>query len=221
MSNKPILYSFRRCPYAMRARLAIAAAGVQCELREIVLREKPNHMLEISPKGTVPVLQLSDGTVIEESLDIAIWALGENDPEKLLTPDAGDLDEMLALISKMDDEFKPLLDQYKYRIHSDPDMATSARNRALEFLKKLDEQLFGQDFLYGSQIRVADICILPFVRQFAHVDKDWFWAQGFTHVLSWLDRFLASDRFAQIMPKFQVWKPGDELTTFPANSNAN
>ncbi|MFB9139562.1 glutathione S-transferase [Maritalea porphyrae] len=215
MTNRPILYSFRRCPYAMRARLAIASAQVNCALREIILRNKPAHMLEISPKGTVPVLQLPNGTVIDESLDIALWALETNDPENLLSPEKGNKAQMLALINEMDSAFKPLLDTYKYRFHSEPDIARAARDDALPFLQHLNSLLDAQDFLFGGRISLADMCILPFVRQFAFVDKEWFWAQDFTHVLAWLDMFLTSDRFATIMPKFPLWAPGDEEMAFP------
>lgn len=221
MKCTPILYSFRRCPYAMRARLAIASANAHCSLREIVLRDKPQHMLEISPKGTVPVLQLADGKVIDESLDIGIWALEHNDPEQLLAPPNSDRSEMLVLISQTDEQFKPLLDRYKYSFHSDPAAATASRDEAVIFLNRLNAQLSPVGYLYGEQISLADICILPFVRQFAHVDKTWFWAQDFDRVINWLDAFLASDRFAAIMPKFKVWQPGDETTTFPPFANSN
>jgi len=199
----------------MRARLAIASAGMHCALREILLRNKPEHMLQISPKGTVPVLELTDGAVVDESVNIAIWALKEHDPEHLLNPIGASEAEMLALISTMDNSFKPLLDRYKYRFHAEPDAAKSARDDATFFLRELNERLEGQNFLFGDRISFADLCILPFVRQFAHVDKDWFWAQDFASVIAWLDAFLDSDRFAAIMQKFAVWQPGDELSVFP------
>ncbi|MCZ4271005.1 glutathione S-transferase [Maritalea porphyrae] len=221
MSDRPTLYSFRRCPYAMRARLAIASSQVECVLREIILRDKPDHMLEISPKGTVPVLELPDGTVIDESLDIALWALSEHDPELLLAPIEGNLDEILALILTMDQQFKPLLDRYKYRFHSEPESAFTARDDAAGFLGHLNERLQDRAYLFGSRISLADICIVPFVRQFAFVDKDWFFSQDFSDVIIWLNVFLDSERFAQIMPKFSIWKPGDNPILFPGNSHPN
>ena len=216
MTNRPILYSFRRCPYAMRARLAIASAQVNCALREIILRNKPAHMLEISPKGTVPVLQLPNGSVVDESLDIALWALESNDPEKLLSPEHGDKAQMLALIEEMDMQFKPLLDSYKYRFHSEPDAACASRDAAVPFLNRLNDRLESYGFLFGERISLADLCVLPFVRQFAFVDKQWFWDQEFEDVLGWLDAFLVSERFAKIMPKFPLWAPGDEEISFPS-----
>jgi len=205
----------------MRARLAIASASAHCSLREIVLRDKPQQMLEISPKGTVPVLQLADGEVIDESLDIGIWALEHNDPEQLLAPPNSDRSEMLLLISETDEQFKPLLDRYKYSFHTDPAAATASRDEAVVFLNGLNTQLSTGRYLYGEHISFADICILPFIRQFAHVDKTWFWAQDFDRVISWLDAFLVSDRFAAIMPKFKAWQSGEETTIFPPFANPN
>jgi glutathione S-transferase len=199
----------------MRARMAIASAKVNCALREIVLRDKPDHMLAISPKGTVPVLQIVSGDVIDESLDIALWALNIHDPEHMLMPEGGNVDVMHRLISDIDAQFKPLLDQYKYQFHADPDFAKGARDGAIVALRKLNQRLEGNAFLFGAKISLADICVLPFVRQFAFVDKDWFWKQDFTNVIVWLDGFLASDRFAGIMTKHPVWKYGDPVTVFP------
>ena len=215
MSDQKILYSFRRCPYAMRARLAVASSQELFELREIILRAKPEHMLEISPKGTVPVAQLKDGTVIDESLDIALWALRQNDPEHLLTPDRGTEPEMLSLIERQDTSFKPLLDRYKYHFHSDEDAALAARQDARRFLADLDSQLANGDRLFGDRTSLADICIWPFIRQFAHVDKEWFWALPYPHLIEWLDVFLNSDRFAAIMKKYALWVPDQQPVFFP------
>ena len=218
MTDIPILYSFRRCPYAMRARLAIMSAQVTCELREIMLRNKPAHMVEISPKATVPVLQMADGIVLEESLDIALWALSTDDPEHLLSSATHTKQDMLELIERTDLEFKPLLDLYKYRFHAEPEMAKSVRDDAAKFLQLLDEQL-NDAFLFGDRISLADICILPFVRQFASVDKEWFWAQDIKNTIQWLDNFLESERFSLIMPKYPLWTPGNEKIYFPRKSN--
>ncbi len=184
-------------------------------MREIILRNKPPHMLEISPKGTVPVLQLPNNVVVDESLDIALWALDSSDPENLLSPDKGDKKQMLALIEDTDTQFKPLLDSYKYRFHSEPEAARASREAALPFLSDLNIRLDQQDYLFGERIALADICILPFIRQFAFVAKQWFWDQDFAAVLMWLDAFLVSERFAAIMPKFPLWAPGDDEISFP------
>jgi glutathione S-transferase len=199
----------------MRARLAISAARVNVELREIVLRDKPKAMLEASPKGTVPVAIVGESQVIDESLDIGLWALRKNDPAKLLEPEEGDLDAMLALIYEQDSAFKPLLDRYKYHFHSDRDAAIEARDNANGFLSKLNDRLEGQAYLFGQRRALADICTAPFIRQFAHVDKDYFWSLPLPNLIAWLDRFLASDEFAQIMPKFALWQEGDAPIYFP------
>ncbi|WP_457647570.1 glutathione S-transferase [Profundibacter sp.] len=198
----PILYSFRRCPYAMRARLALASAGIPCELREILLRDKAPELLQASPKGTVPVL-VTDTQVIDESLDIMLWALNHNDPEGWLDmPDTG-----LELITRTDSEFKPNLDAYKYK----GDMA--ARARAATFLHELDAQL--SPYLFGTAPKLADMAILTFVRQFAFVDKPWFDAQDWPNLTNWLQDFIASPRFTAIMLKYPKWQAGDAPTPFP------
>lgn len=215
MPDKPILYSFRRCPYAMRARLAIATSGVACQLREIVLRDKEPEFLEASPKATVPVL-INDGQVIEESLDIALWALECNDPEEWLQPEIDSLEEMLVLIGEGDGPFKDHLDRYKYASrHADVD-SDDEREAAGEFLFKLDQLLSERAYLYGGRISLADMTLAPFVRQFANVDREWFDAQPWPNLLRWLTEFLESERFQSIMEKYPKWQAGDPLTVFPA-----
>ncbi len=206
----PILYSFRRCPYAMRARLAIASSGLTVELREILLREKAPQFLEASPKGTVPVL-VTD-SVVEESYDVMRWALEKSDPENLLTPMT---EAAYALIEEADGPFKTALDQTKYAVrHPDLDPAES-RATAASFISKLDTQLNGKPWLFGNEPSLADLAILPFVRQFAHTDLDWWDAQPFTHAQSWLAAFKGSDRFTSIMTKYTPWKLGDDVILFP------
>lgn len=194
------------------------SAKLSCELREIVLRDKPAHMVEISPKATVPVLQLPNGTVLEESLDIVLWSLDANDPEQLLDPPSGSKQDMLDLIEQSDVEFKPLLDRYKYSFHAEPELAKAARDNAVTFLQILDQKL-ADAFLFGNRIALADICILPFVRQFASVDKDWFEAQEFKNTIEWLNAFLVSDRFSSIMSKFPLWAPGNPTIIFPSQTD--
>jgi len=215
MSDKrPILYSFRRCPYAMRARLAILSSGIEVELREVVLRDKPAEMIEASPKATVPVMVLADGTVLEESLDIIEWSLATNDQEGWLNFSDDQLAEMQALIGELDGPFKSALDRYKYENRYDNVVAKEQRDLARPFLWKLDAMLAGKQFLFGGRFSLADGAILPFVRQYAHVDRDWYWAQEWTNLVEWLDRFLASDRFASIMTKYEKWESGDNGVSF-------
>lgn len=205
----PILYSFRRCPYAIRARLAIASSGVQVELREILLRDKPPAFLEASPSATVPCLVLED-RVLDESFDIMRWALEQSDPEDLLQmPDAG-----FDLIQMFDGPFKRALDLTKYAVRhpdSDPEIT---RAEAMEILGGLEDQL-AEGWLYGPLPTLADLAILPFLRQFANIDKSRFDSEVTPHVSAWLETFLASDRLAFVMKKNPVWADGDAPLLFP------
>lgn len=205
----PVLYSFRRCPYAMRARLALAVSGTRCELREVLLREKPPSLLEASPKGTVPVMVLPDGSVLEESLDIMRWALGQNDPEGWLA--RGDAD----LIAVCDGPFKRSLDQYKYAERDGTD-ALAHRAEGMAFLERLDARLTRQDQLAGPTRGFTDAAILPFVRQFVAVDRAWFDAQPLAHLRDWLDEHLASELFGAIMLRVEPWVPGEPPVWFEA-----
>ncbi len=209
MSDLPVLYSFRRCPYAMRARLALHYAGIPCELREIVLRDKAPEFLETSPKGTVPVL-VTEVDVIEESLDIMLWALTQNDPDGWLTHK----NAALALIAQSDGPFKTALDRYKYGSRFPGADASAERETASVFLQMLNNQLAETPYLHGDSLGLADMAIVTFVRQFAFVDKDWFDAQDWPHLIRWLDGFLGSARFADIMQKYPKWISGDPVTRF-------
>lgn len=215
--SRPVLYSFRRCPYAMRARLAISSAGYPCELREVVLRDKPQAMLDASPKGTVPVLVLEDGAVVDESLDVMLHALASGDPERWLEPEEGSLDDMLALIAACDGPFKHDLDRYKYenRYAEEGAVSEDHRKSGSAFLVTLDQRLAGREQLFGSRVSLADMAVMPFVRQFANTDRDWFDAQPWPHLRRWLTRHLDSARFKAIMPKFDQWKAGAEPVHFP------
>lgn len=213
MGALPVLYSFRRCPYAMRARLALAVSKQPHELREVVLRNKPADMLAASPKGTVPVLVLPGGEVIEESLDIMRWALTRNDPEQWLSPPQASQQEMNALIAANDGDFKRQLDRYKYPNRypqeSEGDAAGFAlkhRGEAALWLAQLDDRLVS-GWLLGTQASLADMAILPFVRQFAHTDADWFAAQPWPRLQGWLSAFEASALFAGVMQKHAPWQP--------------
>jgi len=200
----PILYSFRRCPYAMRARLAISSAGIDCEHREVVLRDKPAELIEASPKGTVPVVILGDGRVLDESLDIMKWALELNDPEHLINLTVDQSGQTDDWIHRNDTTFKAALDRYKYPEKFESE-AAKHRASASVFLCELDAQLEGHAWLLGEAPTLADLAILPFVRQFAHVDREWFWAEPWPYLVKWLDNFLASERFKKIMIKHPQW----------------
>ena len=208
-STRPILYSFRRCPYAMRARLAVSVSDVAVELREILLRDKASAFLETSPSATVPCLKI-DGLVIDESLDVMTWALAQNDPEGWLEMPALGHD----LIAEADGPFKEALDRTKYASRH-PDVDPDAeRKKASVFLFELNGRLANSPYLLGDHIRLADMAILPFVRQFAFVDIDWFRSQDWPHLEAWLDCFLSSDRFARIMRKLPPWRPQDAPLAF-------
>lgn len=199
-SPDPILYSFRRCPYAIRARLALAVSRTDHELREVDLRAKPVAMLEASPKATVPVLVLPDGEVIDESLNIMRWALARHDPEGWLERDDAEL------ILANDGPFKRDLDGYKYPEGHGGDPLFH-RERGLEFLGEIDARLSNGGQLGGSARGLADAAIVPFVRQFAAVDREWFGEQKLPHLHPWLEAHLESDLFGSVMRRVAVWSP--------------
>lgn len=204
-----ILYSFRRCPYAMRARLAIAASGVQVELREILLRDKAPAFLDTSPSGTVPCLKAGD-QVIDESLDVMTWALAQSDPQGWLAmPEAGH-----DLIAKADGPFKKALDRTKYHVRYEDADPEAERAKAYDFLAELDGLIGDKPYLFGESPSLADMAILPFLRQFANIDKARFDAEVGANTRRWLESFLASDQFAAIMTKYPVWAEGDAPTFF-------
>lgn len=195
------LYSFRRCPYAMRARMAILQSGISCELSEVVLRDKPQDMLDISPKGTVPVLLTHDGDVLDESLDIMMWALKQSDGAAWLSPQLGNLDAALALIAHIDQDFKPHLDRYKYPNRYEGVSALDNKAKGQVILAELNQRLASSTYLFGKQPCIADIAVAPFVRQFAYVDKIDFDANGLGHLHRWLSNFLGSAAFLSVMHK--------------------
>lgn len=206
----PLLYSFRRCPYAMRARLALQVSGVEVELREVVLRDKPQAFLDVSPSATVPCLA-TEAEVIDESLDVMLWALKQNDPEGWLAmPDEG-----YAWIERADGPFKQALDRTKYETRYPGTDPNTERDKASAFLSDLnaliDSWMFGRESL-------ADNAILPFVRQFAFIDKEWFDAQPWPNLQTWLERFLASPRFETMMVKYAQWQEGDAPVLFPSKN---
>lgn len=196
-----LLYSFRRCPYAMRARMAVAYSGVEVELVEVSLKAKPPQMLERSPKGTVPVLVLDD-QVLEQSLDIMRWALGQNDPgDWSMSGDADAQQQIAELIGQNDSSFKIDLDRYKYAVRYPEFSQQVYRGRGEVFLSQLEGLLNEREFLITDHLTLADIALAPFVRQFCFVDPDWFWQSPYPKLQGWLQRFLQSALFKQVMHK--------------------
>ena len=211
----PFLYSFRRCPYAMRARLAIWKTEIRCELREVVLRDKPPSLLEYSPKATVPVLVLEDGRVIDESLDIMFWALAQNDPDAWLSPMHGNVEDMRALIELNDSDFKKHLDRYKYPNRYEDVDPLFHRSEAEKFLMDLDQRIAANGHLFGPEPALADFAIGPFIRQFANTNREWFDTSDYAALKTWLQGFLDLALFQAVMSKYPQWHEGDEPTLVP------
>ncbi len=214
----PILYSLQNCPYAMRARLAILKSQQTVLIRAIVMKNKPAEMLALSPKGTVPVLvpgsEQPNIHVIDESLDIMLWALNLSDPDNLLyAEDAKALPEMLAIINENDQQFKPNLERYKRakRFHGDDEEA--CRLQCEPFIQALEERLSQQPFLMGSTPSLLDFALLPFVRQYSRVNRQHYRDSAYTHLKNWLKHHLQSRLFAKAMLKYPLW-----LDTYEENS---
>ena len=211
----PVLYSFRRCPYAMRARLSLQASGQSCVLREVVLAQKPATLLEASPKATVPVLVLSDGAVLAESLDIMHWALQRHDPWTWL-PAIGHAAQQCAQdITDNDGPFKYHLDRYKYPHRFGLADGWADRDAAAIWLRQWDQRLQSQPALTGNQWGLTDAALAPFVRQFAHTDALWFAGQPWPALQRWLAAFEDSDLLVAVMDKLAPWAPGAPETLFP------
>ncbi len=223
-----ILYSFRRCPYAMRARLACALflPSQSLELREVVLKNKPQELLEISPKATVPVLALevaqrNDKSIIDESRDIMLWALEQaalNDSSNKVKAQylplhlQLDIDE---LIDENDGSFKWALDRYKYADRHE-ESEEHYREMGEVFLAKLEKLLEKHRYLLAEEMTLADIAVFPFVRQFAHVDKKWFEASPYPKLIQWLNELLESELFKSIMEKYKPWLNDKSIIYFPS-----
>ena len=216
MESHPVLYSYRRCPYAMRARMGIYLAGLQVEQREIVFWDKPDSMLEASPKATVPVLILPNGQVVDESFDIMIWALKQAPLEQvgsetysgLLPTDSTAYSKMMDWVDWNDGEFKGWLDKYKYADRF-PEYAQSVyRQKGEPFLQAIELALSKQIYLLGEQLTAADIAVFPFVRQFVNVDKAWFQQTGYPRLKAWLNGLLESPVFMEVMKNRPVWQRG-------------
>ena len=216
LSNAPILWSFRRCPFAMRARLAIAVSGQIVQLREIIMRDKPAAFLATSAKGTVPVLDLLDGTVIEESRDIMMWALDASDPEGWLDICQKQPDKAKTFLDHVDGPFKHDLDRYKYASRYEVSAARQHRENGAKFLAELDQSLAATGALSGYGLGFMDFAILPFIRQFRIADPEWFDAQQWPYLHCWLQEFLGSAAFLRVMQKYPPWQEGAKAIPFPA-----
>ena len=215
----PVLYSFRRCPYAIRARMAICYAGVPVELREVLLKDKPPAMLAVSPKGTVPVLVLPDGTVLDESCDVMRWALSIHDPDNWMEPATSR--EASRLVAENDGPFKAHLDHYKYADRYPGKTPADYRAEGEVFLQTLDGLLQRQAFLLGNKPGFADVAIFPFVRQFCMVDQEWFFSAPYPKLQRWLNGWLASPRFVAVMEKYPVWQDGAPVRNFGGAADAD
>ncbi len=204
--NSPCLYTFRRCPYAIRARMTLTYSAIRVELREIKLSDMPQEFLDLSPKATVPVLRLADGTLFEESLEIMHWALSTTDPQHWLVDDSASKE----LIRQNDEEFKPLLDAYKYADRFTQQSQLQHRYGAEYFLCQLEARLRQHRFLVSERKTITDVAIMPFIRQFAGVDAQWFGQCEYAGVRGWLNRQIDSDLFKSAMSKLVFWQPGDD-----------
>lgn len=211
-STDHILYSFRRCPYAMRARMALRYSDCRVELREVELKHKPAALLDISAKATVPVLLCHDGQVIDESMDIMYWALQQNDPDHWLQ--AQHQSEMAELIEHNDTVFKHHLDHYKYADRHPEFSQLEYRQQGELFLQQLEQRLGQQAYLISDRISLADVAIFPFIRQFAHVDIRWFEQAPYPQLRNWLYQWMDSTLFQSVMQKTTPWQTGDTPLIF-------
>ena len=212
MNDLPVLYSFRRCPYAIRARMAVAAAGIEVTIREVLLKDKPPELIAASAKATVPVLVLPDGNVIDESLGVMGWALTQRDPLGWLSGEGFSSD----WIQTCDDEFKYWLDRYKYADRHPEHTAEHYRREAEAFLRQIEDRLTGFSWLGGEAPSVADVALFPFVRQFAGVEPAWWQGAPYPGTRIWLAQWLEGALFSAVMTKYPRWEPGQPGTRFPA-----
>lgn len=210
----PVLYSFRRCPYAIRARLALKASGITVCLREVWLRDKPESLLLYSAKATVPVLVLSDQRVIDQSMEIMIWALKQNDDLHWLVKDGEMIAETQRLITCNDNEFKTQLDHYKYADRFPDKSSDDYRAEGEAFVSELETKLLNSPYLLGQHASLADMAILPFIRQFAYVDIDWFKDSPYANLKVWMESLLNDSLFVSVMEKYPQWVEGEQDVLF-------
>ncbi len=207
--NTPILYTFRRCPYCMRAHMALKNAGIKIELREVELKNMPQQLLDLSPDATVPALQVSKDEVLTESWDIVIWALSQHDPDNWLGNDSRYLQDAEMLIETNDYSFKNDLDYYKYAERHPEQTQEQYRLACEEFIDELEDMLSDNRYLLADRVSLADIGVFPFIRQFSLVDKNWFEQSDYSAVRNWLQRLIDTDLFQQIFQKHPAWQTND------------
>lgn len=216
----PVLYSLRNCPYAMRARLAIFTSEQTVCLREVLLSQKPAQMLTASPKGTVPVLVLPSGEVLEQSRDIMLWAFAQSDPnnyqlhQPLANGKHSEAATVQQLMTQFDSEFIPRLEHYRSaKRYRDPKLL-QYRTECEIYLQQLESRLAQHDFLFGGKACLVDLAIMPFIRQFARVERQWYLQSPYPEVRRWLDGYLQSAMFSKVMAQYPVWKEGANETLF-------
>lgn len=217
----PILYSLRHCPFAMRARLAIFKSQQAVELRDVKLTNKPAAMLAASPKGTVPILVVSASHIIDESLDVMLWSLGQSDPDNLLLSSIVELSDLLAFIDIYDSEFKPCIERYKCAKRYHEANLEACRNDCEVYIQNLEQRLSKHDFILGEHESLADIAILPFIRQFAKVERQWYVKSSYRNVKRWLNNYLQSALFNKVMAPHPIWVEGSEPVIFSGKSGSN
>ena len=205
----PVLYSFRRCPYCMRAHMALKNSNIKVELREVDLSDMPQEATDISAKATVPILILPDGTFLDESWDIVKWALEQNDPDNWLGDSNKYLLDAEMLVETNDFSFKEHLDHYKYADRYQQFSQEHYRKACEEFIEELEDMLTDNEYLLASQLSLADIAVFPFIRQFSLVDKDWFDQSRYIYVQRWLNNLTTSQLFQNVFQKHELWKAGD------------
>ena len=202
----PVLYTFRRCPYAMRARISMYYSKINYEHREILLKDRPKKLYNLSPKGTVPVLNLPDGKVIDESLDIMKWSMSINDSDSWFV---NNISDQLNAIKTNDYHFKKWLDKYKYHDRYPEFPVQYYRDECEVILKSFEKKLEKGEYLFCQKISLGDMAILPFIRQFANVDIIWF-NESFTNLSKWMDELIESEIFQSMMKKYEIWNPSSK-----------
>jgi len=211
----PILYSLHQCPYALRARMGLLLAKQSVILRDIVMNNIPTQMFDVSTKGTVPVLIFNDSSVIDESLDIMLWALKQNDPNNLLyNHELDTLENMLALISRNDNEFVAALKKYKAAARYHDNNIESTRHQCEPFINHLEENLTKHHYIMGNSLSLVDYAILPFIRQFSRVDRKWYTHAPYPKLRRWLEKHYQDPIFARAMTKYPQWLDSGELVIF-------
>jgi glutathione S-transferase len=205
----------------MRARLAIFKSQQAVELRDVKLTNKPTAMLAVSPKGTVPILVVSASHIIDESLDVMLWTLGQSDPDNLLLSSIVELSDLLAFIDIYDSEFKPCIERYKCAKRYHEANLEACRNDCEVYIQDLEQRLSKHDFILGEHESLADIAILPFIRQFAKVERQWYFKSSYHNLKRWLNNYLQSALFNKVMAPYPIWEEGNEPVIFSGKSGSN